>query len=160
MKQKARRDILKRWPKAHTDILRQKEKCEMKEYLSENKKYKNECFAMETGQSQLSSLKCKWGTVVLNGWPWWREVRETGEHLLLQCVGLEKERDLINSKGKKVKVLEVVGLILCNYTTLAVSQNFYSFSLGTFASKLHTRSTKNFTWFNLISKVIDRSITW
>ena len=50
---------------------------------------------------------------------------ETDEHLLLECVGLEKERGLIKQylkeeekglgdiyKGKNVKVLEIEGLML------------------------------------------------
>ena len=122
------------------------EECEMEEYLSENRKYKYECFAMQTREAQFNSLKSKWDTSVLNVCPLCSEVGETEEHVLLECVGLENERGLIKQylkeeekeggvvvdmdqlprvhqmqrvlglggiyKGKNVKVLEIVGLML------------------------------------------------
>ena len=45
----------------------------MEAYLSENRKYKYEYFAMRTGQAQLNSLKSKWDTSVLHVCPLCRE---------------------------------------------------------------------------------------
>ena len=67
---------------------------DMEEYLSGNKRYKYECFAIRTGQAMLNN-RCKWDRDIINVCPLCRQVGETEEHLILECESVKKERDII-----------------------------------------------------------------